>query len=310
MSSHVTVFGSFVVDLMGRTPHLPLPGETVKGTFFRQGAGGKGFNQAIAAKKTGADITIITKLGKDMMADIALNAMKDVGMSGDALLYSEDVPTGVALITVDENTSQNEIVVIPGACGTITPQEIDARKDIISGSEYLLLQLEVNQDANDIVAGFAKESSVKVIVNTAPYQPVSDGFLSGVYLVTPNETEAEALTGVHVEDIADARRAAGYFFEKSVQNVIITLGQKGVYVNSKDREELIPAYKVDAIDTTGAGDAFNGGLLTALAEGKDLFEASRFANAVAALSVQRIGTTPSMPTRAEVDEFIRSHMPI
>ena len=171
----------------------------------------------------------------------------------------------------------------------------------------MLLQLEVNQDANEKVARLAKENGVRVIVNTAPYQPVTDAFLNGCYLVTPNEVEAEELTGVPVDSLESADRAAKVFLEKGVQNVLITLGGRGVYVCSEGKSEIIPAFKVNAIDTTGAGDAFNGGLLTALAEGKNLHDAACFANAVAAISVQRIGTTPSMPTREEVDAFLREH---
>lgn len=304
MKGKITVFGSFVVDLMGRTPHLPLPGQTVKGSFFKQGAGGKGFNQGIAAHKAGGDVAMITKLGRDSMANVALDAMDDVGMSKEFLFFNDEVATGIALILVDENTSQNEIVIVPGACATITDSDIARVEQLIRESTYVLLQLEVNQDANEKVARLAKENGVRVIINTAPYQPVSDEFLRGTYLVTPNEVEAEELTGVHVSDLASADRASKVLLNKGVQNVLITLGGQGVYVHTPEGSEIIPAYKVEAIDTTGAGDAFNGGLLTALAEGKTLRQAARFANALAAISVQRIGTTPSMPTRAEVDAFL------
>lgn len=307
MKQKVTVFGSFVVDLMARTPHLPAPSETVKGSFFKQGAGGKGFNQGIAAHKTGGDVAMITKLGRDSMANIATDAMDDVGMPKDYLFYNDEVATGIALIMVDENTSQNEIVIVSGACATITDADIKKVEERIKESAYLLLQLEVNQDANEKVARLAKENGVRVIVNTAPYQPVTDDFLKGCYLVTPNEVEAEELTGVHVDSLESADRAARVFLDKGVENVLITLGSRGVYVYSNGKSEIVPAYKVNAIDTTGAGDAFNGGLLTALAEGKTLGEAARFANAVAALSVQRIGTTPAMPTRDEVENFLKAH---
>lgn len=307
MGNKVTVFGSFVVDLMGRTPHLPAAGETVKGSFFKQGAGGKGFNQGIAAHKAGGNVAMITKLGRDSMADVALDAMTEVGMPNDYIFYSDEEATGIALIMVDETTGQNEIVIVPGACSTITDQDIDSVKDVIKDSAYLLLQLEVNQDANEKVAAFAKENGVRVIVNTAPYQPVTDEFLNGVYLVTPNEVEAEELTGIAVNDLESADRAAEVFFKKGVQNVLITLGSRGVYVNSEGRSEIIPAFHVKAIDATGAGDAFNGGLLAALAEGKDLWQAARFANGLAALSVQKLGTTPSMPVRAEIDKFLEEH---
>jgi ribokinase len=195
--------------------------------------------------------------------------------------------------------------VVPGACGTITDEDIAKVEKQICESSYILLQLEVNQDANEKVARMAKEHGVRVIINTAPYQPMSMDFLRGAYLITPNETEAEELTGIAVKDIESANRAAQVIFDKGVQNVLITLGGKGVYVNTEGKSEIIPAYHVKAIDTTGAGDAFNGGLLTALSEGKTLREAAMFANALAAISVQRIGTTPSMPTREEIDAFIK-----
>ena len=307
MAQKVTVFGSFVVDLMARAPRLPVPGETVLGSFFKQGAGGKGFNQGIAAHKSGGDVTMITKLGRDSLAAVATDAMDGVGLSKDHLFYSETEPTGVALISVDENTSQNEIIIVPGACATISDEDIASVADRIKESAYLLLQLEVNQDANEKVAAMAKAAGVKVIVNTAPYSPVTDEFLSGCYLVTPNEVEAEELTGICVSDLESAAKAAKVFKDKGVQNVVITLGSRGVYVNEDGKSEIVPAYKVNAIDTTGAGDAFNGGLLTALSEGKTISEAARFANALAAISVQRIGTTPSMPTRAEIDKFLEEH---
>ena len=303
-SDQVTVFGSFVVDLMARTPRLPVPGETVKGTFFKQGAGGKGFNQGIAAHKPGGNVVMITKLGRDSLAQVATDAMDAVGLPKDSLFYNDEVATGVALIMVNETTSQNEIVVVPGACGTITDRDIAGVENKICDSAYILFQLEVNQDANEKVARMAKEHGVKVIINTAPYQPMSDEFLRGAYLVTPNETEAEAMTGIAVTDLESADHAAKVIMDKGVQNVLITLGSKGVYINTLGKSEIIPAYRVNAVDTTGAGDAFNGGLLTALAEGRSLTDAARFANALAAISVQRIGTTPSMPARDEIDAFI------
>lgn len=304
MSSQVTVFGSFVVDLMARTYRLPVPGETVKGHYFKQGAGGKGFNQGIAAKKAGGNVVMVTKLGKDTLAQVATDAMDAAGLPKDFLFYNDEISTGIALIMVSENTSQNEIVVVPGACGTITDTDIAGVEKEICKSAYILLQLEVNQDANEKVARIAKEHGVRVIINTAPYQPMSEEFLRGAYLITPNETEAEELTGIAVKDMESANQAAKVIFNKGVQNVLITLGGRGVYINTNGNAEIIPAYQVKAIDTTGAGDAFNGGLLTALAEGKTLREAARFANALAAISVQRIGTTPSMPTREEIDAFI------
>lgn len=304
MKSKITVFGSFVVDLMARTPSLPRPAETVKGSMFKMGAGGKGFNQCVAAHKAGADVVMSTKLGRDSFANVALDTMDELNMPKDYIFTDEDTATGIALILVDEKTAQNEIVIVSGSCATINDDDIAKITPRIKESEFLLLQLEVNQDANEKVAKIAKNAGVKVIVNTAPYQPITDEFLAGCYLVTPNEVEAEEMTGVPVHDLASACEAARVFRAKGVKNVLITLGSKGVFVSSEGREEIIPAYRVDAIDTTGAGDAFNGGLICALSEGKPLWEAAAFANALAALSVQKLGTTPSMPTRDEIDAFI------
>ena len=300
MGKKVTVFGSFVVDLMGRTPHLPAPGETVKGTVFKMGPGGKGFNQGVAAHKAGADVAMVTKLGRDTFADIALNTMKDLKMDTRRVLFSDTVETGSALIMVDEKTSQNEIVVILGACNTISDEEVDSLEDVIGESEYLLTQLETNVSSVERIIDIAYKKGVKVILNTAPVQPIEDELLSKVDLITPNEVEAEILTGIKVDSEEAADQAAEWFFARGVKRVLITLGGRGVYLNTRDKKGILPAYKVEAVDTTGAGDAFNGGLLAALAEGKDLWEASKFANALAALSVQKIGTTPAMPVREEI----------
>lgn len=305
--SKVAVFGSFVVDLMARSPHLPVPGETVKGLMFKMGPGGKGFNQCVAAHKAGAEVSMITKLGRDTFADVALNTMKELKMDQDNLFFSDTDETGIALILVDDQSSQNEIIIVPGACNTITAEEVASVEPVIKASEYVLLQLEVNQDANEMVVDLAQKYDCKVIVNTAPYAKISDEFLSKVYMVTPNEVEAEELTGVPVKDLTSAKEAARYFREKGVKDVVITLGGNGVFVSSGGREEIIPAFRVDAVDTTGAGDAFNGGLLAALAEGKDLWEAARFAGALAALAVQKLGTTPSMPWREDIESFLNNH---
>lgn len=307
MKKKILVFGSFVVDLMARTPHLPVPGETVKGSMFKMGAGGKGFNQCVAAHKAGADVTMVTKLGQDAFAEVALGTMRELGMDMSRILYSETEPTGSALIMVDETTSQNEIVVVLGSCNTITDQEVDSLRDILLECDYVLTQLETNVSAIERLVQLANETNTKVILNTAPVQPVSDEVLSNVELITPNEVEAEILSGIVIDSKENADKAADWFFEKGVKNVLITLGGRGVYIATDEKRGIIPAYKVNAVDTTGAGDAFNGGLIAALADGKDLWEAAAFANALAALSVQKLGTTPSMPTREEIDSFLEHY---
>lgn len=303
----VAVFGSFVVDLMARTPHLPIPGETVKGSMFKMGPGGKGFNQCVAAHKAGADVVMMTKLGRDTFADVALDTMDELGMTKEHLFFNEEVGTGIALILVDEVTSQNEIIIVPGACNTITPEEVYSIESVISKSEYVLLQLEINQEANELVTDIANKHGCKVILNSAPFAPMTEEFISKLYMVTPNEVEAEEITGIPVNDLESAKKAAAWFRDKGVRDVVITLGSKGVFVSSKGREEIVPAFKVDAIDTTGAGDAFNGGLLAALSRGDDLWDAARFGQGLAALSVQRIGTTPAMPKLEEIEAFLKEH---
>lgn len=303
----VIVFGSFVVDLMTRADHLPKAAETVKGSMFSMGAGGKGFNQGVACHKAGSEIAMVTKLGRDTFADVCLNTMKDIKMSDEYIKYSDTEPTGCALIMVDENTGQNQITVVPSACESFTEKEINEMEDLIEDADYILLQYEVNQAANEKVKELALKHNTKVIVNTAPYIKVDDQFYDGIFMVTPNEVEAEGISGVKVTDLESAKKAAKIIKSKGVQIVLITIGEKGVFISDDKKEEIIDSYKVKVVDTTGAGDAFNGGLLAGLSEGKDVWEAAKFANALAALSVQKLGTSLSMPSRAEIDKFINEN---
>ena len=303
MGKKTVVFGSFVVDLMGRTPHLPAAGETVKGTVFKMGPGGKGFNQGVAAHKAGADVTMVTKLGRDTFADIALNTMKELGMKQDRILYSDDTETGCALIMVDENTSQNEIVVILGSCNTISDAEVDSLEDLLDGCEYMLTQLETNVSSVERIVDIACKKGVKVILNTAPVQPISDELLGKVDLITPNEVEAEILTGVKVDSEEAADKAAEWFFGKGVKRVLITLGGRGVYINTGDKKGIIPAYKVNAIDTTGAGDSFNSGFLYGKLNGYSLEESCKIGNWVASKAIEGFGME-KFPNLKDLKEFI------
>ena len=307
MKKKIVVFGSFVVDLMGRGPHLPVPGETVKSGFFKMGAGGKGFNQGVAAHKAGGDVTMVTKLGMDTFANVALDTMVELGMDTSKVIRTEEQPTGVALIEVDETTGQNAIMVIPSACDHITDAEVDALKPLIEGADILLTQLETNMSSIQRVIDIAHAAGKTIILNTASVQPVADALLKKVTIVTPNEVEASILTGIKVVDADSAKQAAEWFLARGVQRVVITMGGMGAFIADGDKRVMTPAFKVNAIDTTGAGDAYNGGFVAALAEGCDMIEASRFAAATAALSVQKMGTTPSMPTRAEIDAFLKDH---
>lgn len=271
------------------------------------GPGGKGFNQAVACHKAGADVKTIIKLGKDEFSKEATGLMDELGMDKDYILYTGEEKTGIALIPVDEVSGENQIMIVPGASETISKEEIYRLEEIIKESSYILLQYEINQDANELIKKIALENSTKVIVNTAPYVEVNKDFYEGLYLITPNESEAEALTGVKVKDLASLKKASQIIKDMGVENVIITLGKDGVFVDSDGVNKIIPAYKVKPVDTTGAGDAFNGALLATLSKGADLFNAVDFANAFAGLSVRKMGTSVAMPTKKEVDEFLQGN---
>lgn len=304
MKKKVTVVGSFIVDLMARTPHLPKPGETVKGLSFKMGPGGKGSNQAIAAKRANCDVMFISKVGSDEFGEMALNTFKSEGLDTRYIFKDDALETGTALIMVDDTTSQNEIVVTSGACDNITNENLELCKEAIVNSDILLTQLEINRDAIESTIKLAHENDSLVILNPAPVQEISDDTLRLVDIITPNEVEASILTGCEVVTVEDAKIAATKLQDKGIKDVVITLGKQGVYVKSGKEDKFIESYKVDAVDTTGAGDAFNGGFVTALSEGKDIFEACRFGNALAALSVTKIGTAPSMPQREEIEALM------
>ena len=307
MGKPIVVFGSFVVDLTSRSNGLPGPGQTILGASFKMGPGGKGSNQAVAAHRAGADVTLVTKVGKDVFGKVALDFYKSEGMNTDYILEDESRETGVALILVDEVSAQNEIVVVPAACANITMEEVERCRTLIENASIVLLQHEINFDAQYKVIDIAHQAGVKIVLNPAPATEVPEEILRKIDTVTPNETEAQVLTGVEVKTIEDAERAAKVFLEKGVKNVVITMGSLGAFATDGKRSELVPRLYVNAIDTTGAGDAFNGGFVMALSEGRDLFEALRYGNATGALSVTRLGTAPAMPARAEIDAMVKEN---
>jgi ribokinase len=303
----IAVMGSFIVDLMARALHLPVAGETVKGSVFKIGPGGKGSNQGVAAQRLGAEVAMITKIGKDFFAEyIALKSFRDEGMDTSFVFQDDELATGTALIMVDENTSENKIVVTLGACDNITDAEIEKAQAAIEESSIFLTQLETNMEAIRKSVDIAHGKGVKIILNPAPAREVPEEILRKVDILTPNEVEASIISGVKIETINDAKKAARALMEKGVGIVIITLGSKGALVVADGEEKLINRLSVNVVDTTGAGDAYNGGLATAIAEGMDIFEAAEFANAVGALSVTKIGTAPAMPYRYELDAFLKT----
>ncbi|MDX5475027.1 MAG: ribokinase [Bacillaceae bacterium] len=307
--SKIVVVGSYVVDLTARTPHMPKPGETVLGGPFKMGPGGKGGNQAVAAARMGAEVTMVTKVGEDLFGEDALNNFTKEGINTKYITKHETESTGTALIAVDD-TSENMIVVSLGACGTITEEDVLQAEIAFREADIILLQLETSMEAIQTTIQLAKKLGKPIVLNPAPYQPISDELLAKVNYITPNETEASLLTNVEVVDEDSARVAAKVLLNKGINTVIITLGKKGCYLLEQGQTEgkLISGYQVKAIDTTGAGDAFNGGFAHFLAEGKSVEESCRLANAVAALSVTKFGTAPAMPFRKEIEAFIHEQL--
>ena len=301
----IVVCGSYVTDLTGRADRLPTAGQTILGRSFYTGAGGKGSNQAVAAHRAGADVTLVVKLGDDVFAQLAKEFYAAEGMRTEGLLTAKSTETGAALILVDEQTAQNQIMVLMGANGTFDDEDFARIEPILAQADYLLLQNEINADAMEKLLTGAQRRSSRVIWNPAPARAVEEGLYQGVYCVTPNESEASELTGIAVTSAESAREAASWFLDRGVQNVVITLGEQGVFAADGKMERMVPALRVRAIDTTGAGDAFNGTFVTALAEGLGFFEAVEFGNAAAALAVTRTGTAPAMPQRAEIDALLR-----
>ncbi len=300
---NVTVFGSFIVDLAFRGDRLPVPGETVFGKFI-MGPGGKGSNQAVAAKLAGADVSLITALGEDIFADVALKFYKEIGMNDGFIYRAKDSHTGVASIGVETKSGQNQIMVAPGACDEISEEVIQKASEFLQ-AKIFLTQFECNLAAVVLAITLAKNKyGALTILNPAPAKEFDSSVLSCVDIIVPNETEASFITGVPLAEYEFHKKAAAKLAEK-VRTVIITLGGKGVYCPSVS-EEILPAFKVKAIDTAGAGDAFCGVLAAALAENQPLATAIRFAQAGAAISVTRHGTAPAMPRRAEIEELIKN----
>ena len=305
MAGIVTVFGSFNVDLSSRTDRMPKPAETVIGHSFKMGAGGKGSNQAVAAHRAGADVRIITKVGSDMFSDVAFDLYNAEGMDASLVFVDEEAPTGTALIMVNEKSGQNQILAAAGACMNFSDSDVEKARSTIERSSIVLVQMEVNLDANWKVIDIAKKAGAKVVLNPAPAREIPDEIMAKVDIITPNEIEAGEISGIEIKTYDDASRAAQVLIEKGVGEVVITLGEMGAYIKSGSRQEVIKRLDVDAVDTTGAGDAFNGGLVAALAEGKSIFDAAQFANVVGALSVTKQGAAQAAPFRKQIDEFIK-----
>ena len=302
----IVVIGSSNTDMIVQTPHIPKPGETILGGTFNTAAGGKGANQAVACARAGGRVTFVARVGNDMFGKQALTGFKQDGIDVKYVTRDDSAPSGVALIIVDD-TGENSIAVASGANGNLSVSDVEDAAESIRKAGIVLMQLETPIETIEAAADLAAKNGVQVILNPAPAQSLSDALLKQISILTPNETEAEMLTGIGVQNEADAARAAQALVDKGVTSVIITLGAAGAFVHSEAFAGMVPGFKVNPVDTTAAGDTFNGILAVALAEGKTLTEAVTFAHAAAALSVTKLGAQPSAPDRCSIEAFLKDH---
>ena len=305
MRDYIVVLGVFVADTTYRADRQPMIGETVLGNMFTLGPGGKGSNQSVAAARAGGQVYIVTRLGCDPFADMALAIWAEAGVIPE-ITRNGDSYTGSAGIFVDEATGDNAIVICPGAGGMISPEDLEARKSLIADAAVFVTQLEQPSEAAMRGLRIAREGGATTVLNPAPAANLPEGMLALCDYVTPNESEAERLTGIAVRSIDDATRAAEALREAGTGTAIITLGANGALFHDGDRPVHIPAFKAGAVaETTGAGDAFNGGLAASLAHGTEPLYATRFGCAAAAISVTRVGAAASMPLRNEVEALLK-----
>jgi len=305
MGKRIVVVGSSNTDMIIKMPHIPEPGETIIGGDFSTAAGGKGANQAVAAARAGGDVTFIARLGDDMFGQRAKEAFVADNINVDHVILDKKAPSGVALIFVGQD-GENSIGVASGANAKLSASDILSAKDVIASADVLVMQLEIPLETVKAAASIASKNGVKIILNPAPAQQLDDDILQLVSILTPNESEAQLLTDIKVESEQDAKVAADALIKKEVESVLVTMGAKGVFANTKDFTGIIPGFEVQAVDTTAAGDVFNGVLAVAIAEGKPLKDAIAFANAAAALSVTKLGAQPSAPNRKEINKFLNS----
>lgn len=299
----VTVVGSLNIDLVGRAPRLPKPGETIVGGELAMIPGGKGGNQAVAAALLGAQVSLVGRLGGDAFAKRLLESLDKHGVSVEHVSQDTRTASGAALITVGDS-GENSIVVLPGANHTLLPEHMDAAREAISAADVLLLQLEIPLETVRRAVQIARAAGVKVVLNPAPACPLPPDLLLSVDVLAPNESEAELLTELPVDADRSAGHAAQKLLELGVGAALITLGGRGVLLAARRVTQIFPAYPVNVVDTTAAGDAFLGGFAVALAEGKSLKEAAAWGNAAGALACTKLGAQSSLPTRRQVDALL------
>jgi len=302
----IVVVGSSNTDMIIQLARIPRPGETLLGGAFTSAAGGKGANQAVGAARAGGNVTLVARVGKDVLGAEAVAGFRKDGINVDFVSTDKTATSGVALIFVGKD-GQNSIAVAGGANARLSPADVKKAAKAIRGAAVLVAQLESPLDTIAAAAAIAAKAGVPFNLNPAPARALPDDLLKLTSILTPNETEAELLTGVKVKDDATAAKAAAKLLARGVGTVILTLGARGAFVANATAAQVVPGFKVKAVDTTAAGDTFTGALAVALAEGKTLPAAIRFANAAAAISVTRLGAQPSAPTRREIEKFLKAN---
>lgn len=299
MSNQIIVVGSINMDMVVKTSHIPQPGETVLGGDFFMNPGGKGANQAVSVARLGGNVAFIGKIGDDIFGKQSFQLFDEEGVDTSGILSDRDSPSGIALITVDED-GENSIVVAPGANARLKPEDVKRMSEKHPESDIILMQLEIPMDTVAFAAEHARDRGLLVIVNPAPANKHIHSLFPLIDILTPNVTEAEMLSGICITDIDTAKQAAEHIRQQGVKHVIITLGKDGAAVLDSGTFTHIPAPVVDAVDTTAAGDVFNGALAVALSEGKNLTDATAFACGAASIAVTKMGAQSSIPYRKEV----------
>lgn len=299
----IVVVGSFMMDLVVKVPRRPAKGETLVGTDFGMFPGGKGFNQAVGAARLGAQVTMVGRLGQDMFGDLFITALDHEGIDAHLVQRDAAAGTGVGMPMIDAE-GDNSIVIVPRANMSLTAEDVERAGAAIRDADVLMLQLEVPIEASLRAARIAAEGGTRVLLNPAPAAPMPEALLAAADIITPNETEAATITGLAVNDAHELRNAVSALRGLGSRAVIVTLGGRGVWLAADAIDELVPAFKVDVVDTTAAGDAFCAGLAVALAEGMSFRDAARFGNGVGGLATTVMGASPSMPLRVVLERFL------
>ncbi len=305
-SKKITVIGSCNTDMVIKADRLPVPGETILGGTFFMNPGGKGANQAVAAARMGGEVTLISKTGNDVFGKQSVSLYNSEKINTGFIFSDPRQPSGVALITVDSN-GENCIVVASGANASLSPADMDKARAVIESSDLILMQLEIPLETVEYVARMASAKGIRVILNPAPARALPESLLRNLYIIVPNKSEAEILSGIKVTDVESARRAADIISAKGVDIVVVTLGAGGALIKEKDDYHFVSAYQMDTVDTTAAGDAFCGALWVGLSEGNNIIHSVKLAARAAALTVTRMGAQASIPFRPELSALGPEH---